>query len=88
MSLDDEIRAQAEDDRIKYMREHGLHDRSKLSVRQSAELAELEEELEKEIDTGYHASRRDRKKAKKEAYRKRVRTKNRDHKSPERPNGR
>ena len=88
MSLDDEVRSRGELDRVRYMREQGLHDRSKLSIRQRAELAEVERELQKELDTGYPASRRDRKKANKEAHRERKRKKNRGSKSSEQPSGR
>lgn len=86
MSLDDEVRSRGELDRVRYMREQGLHDRSKLTHRQRVELAEVEKQLQEELDTGYHASRRDRKNARKAEHRKRK--KNRGSKSSEQPSGR
>lgn len=83
MSLDDEIRREGELNRAKQLREKGQRDTTNLSVRQAAELEDL---TKQQFDLGYHASRRDRKNARKAEHRKRK--KNRGSKSSEQPSGR
>lgn len=85
MSLDDEIRREGELNRAKQLREKGRRDTTNLSVRQAAELEDLTKE---QFDLGYHASRRDRKNARKAEIRQRKLKKNRGSKSSKQSSGR